>query len=321
MTYWSLLSISAPVLAVMAAGGGVRRAGWLSQEADASLLRLVFNLLYPCLVFDSVLGNAAARSPGNLATAPAAGASSLLLGFGLAFAMSRLVNVGAGPTRRAFRFAAGVHNYGYVAIPVVQQLYPRAIGVLFVYTLGVELTLWTVGIAVLSGPGERALWRRLANPTVGAILLGLALDVAGLDAHVPAAVRRGVHLLGACAVPLGLLLIGATIADELGRRASPGRPAEAPGRPWRAVLLAHALRLGVLPLLVLTAARWLPLSVELKQVLVVQAAMPAAVLPVVLTKHYRGDTRTALWISIGTNALGVLSIPSWLRLGMALVGV
>jgi predicted permease len=69
------------------------------------------------------------------------------------------------------------------------------------------------------------------------------------------------------------------------------------------------------------AARWLPLSTELKQVLVVQAAMPAAVLHIVLTKHHRGDVTTAVWIAIGTNALGVLSIPWWIRVGMALVGV
>lgn len=320
MSYWSLLSIAAPVLAMMATGWAVRRAGWLSRGADAGLLRLVFQLLYPALVLDSVLGNAAARSPRNLATAPAAGAASLLVGFAAAAAAARLARLEPAATRRAFTLAGGVNNYGYVAFPVVQQLFPAAVGVLFVYALGVELVLWTVGVSILTPGRARGIARGVANPVVLAIVLGLALDLTGADARVPAAVRTWIHLLGSCAVPLGLLLIGATIADEVGAEAEGARGGAAT-RPWRAALAGHALRLGGLPLAFLAAARWLPLSPELKQVLVVQAAMPAAVLPIVLTKHHGGDTRTALWIAVGTNLVGVASIPCWIRAGIAFVGL
>ncbi len=84
---------------------------------------------------------------------------------------------------------------------------------------------------------------------------------------------------------------------------------------------ALALRLGLLPVLILLLARYLPLSLELKRVLVVQAAMPAAVVPIIIARLYGGHPRTAVQIVLGTTAIGILTIPLWLRAGLAWVGV
>jgi predicted permease len=333
MSYWSLLSITAPVLAVMAAGWFVRRVGWLSHEADASVLRLVVNLLYPCLVFESTLANAAARAPRNLETAPLAGFASLAIALGVAWLAGGAARVTPGPVRRTFTFATGVHNYGYVAIPLVQQLYPAALGVHFVYSLGVEVAFWTLAMAVLCGAGERSMVRRVANPAIVAIVLGLVMNLTGAGSRVPTALLGGIHVLAVCAVPLALLVIGATLADELGgkvpfapsaapeARSRGATPGSQPDGRRRAVLVGSVVRLCVLPLLSLVVVRALPLTPELKQVLVVQSAMPSAVLPILLTKHYGGHLPTVVWIAIATNALGLLTIPLWIRLGMALVGV
>jgi len=73
--------------------------------------------------------------------------------------------------------------------------------------------------------------------------------------------------------------------------------------------------------LILAAAKWLPLSVELKRVLVVQAAMPAGVMPIIIARHYGGQPLTAVQIVLGTTILALITIPLWLRLGLAWVGV
>ena len=41
MSYWQLLLLILPVFMLMGLGMGLRRIGWLTTEADASLLRLV----------------------------------------------------------------------------------------------------------------------------------------------------------------------------------------------------------------------------------------------------------------------------------------
>ena len=66
----------------------------------------------------------------------------------------------------------------------------------------------------------------------------------------------------------------------------------------------------------LALARWLPGPIELRQVILVQAAMPCAVMPVILSKHYGGDPATALRLILATSAVAVLTMPFWLQLGL-----
>jgi hypothetical protein len=89
----------------------------------------------------------------------------------------------------------------------------------------------------------------------------------------------------------------------------------------RVSIAAMAFRLGVLPLCVIVLAKFLPCSVELKRVLVVQAAMPAAVSPIIIARLYGGHPPTAVQIVLGTTALGILVIPLWLRVGFEWVGI
>jgi hypothetical protein len=67
--FLSLLAAVAPVFLIIGVGFGIRRLEWLSAEADASLLRIVVNLLFPCLILDTILGNEAMRQAGNLVLA------------------------------------------------------------------------------------------------------------------------------------------------------------------------------------------------------------------------------------------------------------
>jgi predicted permease len=55
-------------------------------------------------------------------------------------------------------------------------------------------------------------------------------------------------------------------------------------------------------------------------VLVVQAAMPSGLMPLVLARHYGGQPVVAAQIIVGTTLLGVLAIPLWLYLGLGWVG-
>ena len=52
-----------------------------------------------------------------------------------------------------------------------------------------------------------------------------------------------------------------------------------------------------------------------------QAAMSAAVFPIVMAKHYGGDPATALRVVLGTSLVGLVTIPLWLRVGMKFVGL
>jgi hypothetical protein len=112
---------------------------------------------------------------------------------------------------------------------------------------------------------------------------------------------------------MALILIGAVVADHLHEFHS--------ASGWRVIGSAVLLRIGILPVLFLLLAKFLPASVELKRVIVLEAAMPAAVFPIVMARHYQGDPATAMRVVIGTSVVGLLTIPLWIRVGMRFVGL
>lgn len=313
--FLAVLAAVVPVFIIAGAGFAMRKLAWLNEQADQSLLRVTINLLLPCLILDAALGNAALNRLGNLALAPLVGFGTVALGMFIAQLCGRLLGPADERTRRTFALTVGLYNYGYVPLPLAMLLFgDETVGVLFVHNVGVETALWTLGMMALTGAGATAGgWRKIINAPLVAIVLALVLNFAGLAPHLPSVVRTTVHLLGQCAIPLALLLIGATGSDHLeGFHSAHG---------WRVIGIASLLRLGLLPVGFLLLAKYLPASVELKRVIVLEAAMPSAVFPIVMAKHYGGDPPTAVRIVVGTSVIGLITIPLWIRFGMKFVGL
>jgi len=84
---------------------------------------------------------------------------------------------------------------------------------------------------------------------------------------------------------------------------------------------ACILRLGAFPAAFVFFAWLLPFSVELKQVMIVQAAMPCAVFPIVLTRHFDGSPAVAIKVVLATTLISFLTIPLWVALGLKVVGL
>ncbi len=313
-TYVQLLLLVLPVFALIGIGVVVRRLHWIEGEAETSLIRLVVNVTYPCLIFESVAGNAALRSPGNLIVPPLMGFGITVLGIYAGLYVAKRIGLQIGTGLRTFALAVGIANYGYLPLPIMEAIWgAESRGVLLVHNVGVEAAIWTVGVLVLSGQSLREGWRRLVSPIVITLALAVAFNLGGLTPYLPGVVTTTIHALAVCAIPLGLIMTGVNLANYLNE---PRQLFDV-----KVSVAAMALRLGMLPVVILLLANYLPLSLELKRVLVVQAAMPAAVIPIIIARLYGGHPRTAVQIVLGTTALGVLVIPLWLRAGIAWVGV
>lgn len=313
--FTTVLTAVLPVFCMAGAGFGMRRVGWLTEQADQSLLRMTINVLVPCLILDSVLGNSSLTQLGNVLMAPSVGFATLVIGLIVGYAARRLAGLKDAVQERSFAFAVGVYNYGYISIPLAALLFKEGdtMGVLFVHNVGVETAIWTAGLFVLSGTSLKKSAKNLVSPPLISIVVALVINFLGGREWLPEFVIKTAHLLGQCAIPLGLVLVGATIADQL-----PDFHAQ---KGWRVMGAACLLRLGIVPVLFVLLAKYLPCSVELKRVLVLQAAMPSAVFPIILARHYGGDAGTALRVVIGTTVLSFLTIPLWLRAGMEFAGL
>lgn len=319
MGQWhTMLTAVLAVFLLVGIGAGARRVNWLTEAADHTLFALVVRVLLPALILDNVIGNPALSEARNLWLPPLVGFGTAVLGFVVALAvaraMGRSLGLGTSPQQRTFSLSTGVYNYGYVPLPLAIALFDqRTVGVLFVHNLGVEAALWTVGIVLLSGGLGAGWWKRLLNPPMLTLALAVALNAVGADGAIPPFVTQALAMLGACAIPMGLLLIGATVHDF-------AREAKLT-RGGRVIAGSAVLRLGVLPVAFLGLAWVLPGSIELKRVMVLQAAMPSAVFPIILARHYFGDVSTAVRIALGTSLLSLLTMPLWLSAGLHLLGL
>jgi len=309
----TILNAVVPVFGVMGLGVLIRRLNWLTEEADKSLMRVCVNVLLPCLILDKSLGNPALSQASNLLLAPLIGYLLVALGIWIAWLAQPLHGLREPAERRTFAVTVGMHNYGYVPLPLALLLFDqKTAGVLFLHIIGVEMAMWTLGVMVLSGGAARD-WRKLLNAPLFAIIFAIIINALGWDAHEPQVVSTSIHWLGGCAIPLALILIGAIMADHIGDFHS--------AHGWRVMGVGVLLRVGLLPLAFLLVAKFIPMTTEHQRVLVLEAAMPTAVFPVVLSKLYKGDPATAMRAVLSTAVISLVTIPLWIKFGMKLVGL
>ena len=307
LDHLTILNAILPVYLMMLAGGIARRIGLLPREADAGLMRLSVNLLFPCLILDRLVGNPEVMNAGRVFAAALLGFGLVGLGISLGYSIAPILGLRVGGGRRTFAMSTGIQNYGFVAIPVITALFPgkETVGVMFTFTLGVELAVWTLGVGVLTGLSQ-APWRAALDVPVIAIIAALVLNFCHASSFIPDALHTVLNNLGNCSVPLSVLLIGASISDLWGQEKF----------NWPVAIASPVLRLGIMPLAFLLAAWQLPVSLELKRVLVVQAAMPAAVFGIVLARHYGGHAPTAVQVVLATTIVSLLTSPLVIAFGM-----
>ena len=320
-TYVTILSAALPVFLVLGMGYYSRVRGWLAPSADGSVMKLVINLLYPFLILTFILGNPALKNPSNIAYGVGVGAFVAIASISIAYMIAPLGGMKVGTGRRTFGFSTGLNNYAYMAIPVAGAVFgvdSPMMGVLLVCNVGTEAILWTFGLMVLTGKASGDVWKKLLNPPLVAMLVGLALNFSGVPEMDGVAGRSygvllsALKMMGACAVPLGLFISGATCCDLV-------KSGEWIGR-WQVPCLGLLLRNGILPAFILLLAYSVPFSPEIKQVLVVQAAMPAAMFPIVMSRFYGGSPAVAVQVVLASTAMGLLTIPLWLATGLHLLG-
>lgn len=320
-TYLTILGATIPVFLVLGMGYFARVRNWLSPEADGSIMKLVINALYPFLILTFLLGNKALRNPANIGYGIGVGALSVIFSIGISYIIAPLGGMHVGTGRRTFAFSTGLNNYAYIAIPVAGAVFgvnSSMMGMLLVCNVGIEAMLWTYGLLVLTGKVDRSVLKRLLNPTMIAMIIGIALNFSGvteldgLGGRSYGIFLTALKMMGACAVPLGLFVSGATMYDLV-------RSGEWLGR-WQVPTLGVLLRNGLVPAFFILMAVAVPFPAEIRQVLAVQAAMPAAMFPIVLSRYYGGSPAVAVQVVLASTIIGLITIPFWLATGLRLIG-
>lgn len=288
-----------PVYLLMLAGAVLRRTGVIRQEHDAGIMRVIFLVMQPCFILDKILGSSVLHSGGMVLWAIGLGFALLAASISIGAVIGRLLGMEKGTGMRTFALSSGAQNFGFTAVPVVESLWGAgALAALFVHNIGVETAVWSVGVMMLSSD-RNVPWKRLINGPVIAVAIGLLLVALGLDHQVTGSARKAMSMIGVGAFPVAILITGCSMMDLLREE----RPS------WKVISGAAVVRLALAPAMILCAAKFLPLSADLKKVLIVQAAMPAGLTSILLARLYGGRPAVAVQVVIATTLLSLLTLP------------
>ncbi len=295
----------------MIAGAVLRRTNVLPREADVPVMQLVYRVMMPCFILDKILGSSVLRSGPVVIWSIVLGYGMIVLGIGLGMVIARALGMARGSGMRTFALSAGCQNFGFTAVPVVQMLWGTgALALLFVHNIGTEAAVWSVGIMVLGGDQPFSLRRLINGPIIG-VVAGLILVALNLDGYVTGAPRTAMSMMGAGAFPVAILITGCSMMDLVGSERM----------CWKVMAGGCLVRLGLAPAAMLCAAKYLPLSTELKQVMVVQAAMPAGLSSVLLVRMYGGRPGVAIQVIVATTVVSLLTAPWIIAWGSTWLGL
>jgi hypothetical protein len=311
--FFKVLSAVLPVFLIALLGFQLRRMDWLTKAADDSLLMVSVNVLLPCLAFSNISNNPELLKPENVWLPPVIGFLSIGVGMAVGWLVRKFATGSTDAKGRTFAISIGVFNFGFVPIPLVGSLFGEsAVGVLFVFNVGTLLAMWSLGVMLLHGDLRTGL-RKAINVPVVTVVAALVVNATGLHGYIPVLANDTINTLGLCGIPMSILLIGAMVKDHF---------AECDFRSsFRVCWVSVVLRLGLLPLGMIALAKWLPCSTELRQVLLVAAAMPSAIFPLLIARLYGGSPVVATQVAIVTTLVSLGTIPLWLRAGAAFIGL
>ncbi len=284
----------ASVFLLLLAGYGAKKAGAL-KAADARVVNsIVINLTMPAFIFVSLhkqMLNSA------MIKAPVLGVVMEMVVMGLAYLSARALRLDR-RTTGGLMLAAAFGNTGFLGYPMVAAAFPhdgRAMPTAVMFDeFAMAMVLNSVGVAVATCfAGKRfepkALLEFLKTPLFPATIIALALRTV----YVPQVIMKTLEFLAAGTVPLAMISIGLSLSG--------GSLKKYPA----ALGVSFLLKMIALPLLVWIALPLIGVSGTVKQVTILESAVPPAVVAGVIAGRYGANEE---FVAVAIFAMTMLSV-------------
>ena len=295
-----------PIFAIILLGVFARWKGFISQPFLEPANRLVYYLAIPAMIFRAISGSSLTSElnaivvVGTLVCLPAV--------FAFAWILNRMMG-NSGGRSGTFIQCAFHGNLGYIGLAVIFYYLGDAALVKGSIMAGLIMIIQNfLGVLALQlyadqeKDGSRLkqfVSRILINPVIISALLGIGY--AALKLPMPIILDRSLKILSGLALPMALLLIGASLSFSLVRV-----------QLWNALASSFA-KLMILPALGLFVYRYLGLSPEDYLPGLILLAAPTATLTYVFATEMHGDAELAVaTISVGTILSG-FTYAAWLH--------
>jgi predicted permease len=295
-----LLNTIVPIFLVIGLGLLAGQRGYLPVVFLAPANRLVYHLAIPAMIFRAVATGDLQRQFNLPVLAVTLGA--VAAGYLVAGRIAGLMPLNAAG-RATFTQGAFHGNLGYIGLAVVFfYLGNEALGrasILAGFVMILQNLLAVVALSAGRQGGARDRWRRvMGNPVIIAAMLGIAFSAAGLQ--LPAMADRSLAIVAQMALPLALLVIGATLSPRQIRTAL----VPALGASGIKLIVMPGLALCGWHLAAMAPGDYLPGLILL--------ASPTATVAYVMGREMGGDPELAGAVISLSTLLSVFTFLGWL---------
>lgn len=214
-----------------------------------------------------------------------------------------------GKARDIFQYAIVFSNVGYMGYPVIKALMGD-IGVFYaaLYNLPFNILTWTLGVYFLTRNDIKTAKEKLnnkrnmdikkfINPGTVAIIIGFTLFLFSIE--LPYAIHRTLELVGSLTIPLAMIFIGSILADV--------KTSEIFSE--KKIFILCAIRLVILPVLVMFILRAIGFSDHLVAIPVIITAMPIAANAAIMASKFNNDYHLASKVVFLSAFFSVFTIP------------
>jgi len=311
-----LESFSNTILAVIqiillaGVGYGLVKINKLDGSGLTTLSRLVVEVTLPVLIFSRLIKDFSFSVYPNWWIFPLL--SILITAAGLAIGVLTGRGIKGEELKKQFLSLTAFQNSGYLPLALVAALLPKdkadtMFTYLFLFLLGFNLIIWSLGVHILSSRKESKFeLGSLFSPPVIATLFSLVLVFFGLSKAVPEFILKPLKMAGDCTVPLAMIIVGGNLAEIHLRQVNKRR-----------ILLLLLSRMIVFPALGFWLITLWKLPELIGLLIVMQLAVPPATSLSVIMRHYKKED---LLISQGIffgHMLSIITIPLFLSLYFA----
>lgn len=290
----------APVFVLIAIGYGLRKSDFLPDATWRPIEKLAINLLYPGFLIPAIW-HADLSGPSAGAAGGAAVVSVILVG-ALALAAKPFLTLD-GPAYTSV-FQGVIRWNSFVFLPVVQSLFDdRGLAVAAVMIACIIPVTNIACVAVLArwgadqrGVSPLALLSAMArNPILMACLIGLTLNFTGAPSFP--VLDRTLELIGAAALPLGLIVAGAglSFAEVVRRRTT--------------VFWVSVVKLVAMPFLMWGVCRAMGGDQLAQSLALLCGATPGAAASYMLARQMGGDAQLMAGVIALTTVGGAVTMP------------
>jgi predicted permease len=282
--YQALVQTVIPIFSIIVVGYVI---GKLKKVDVQPFIDLIVYIAGPCLIFSSI-----SRSTINLTDfttlAGAALAIILIMAF-TAFLVFKLTH----SDKTGLYLPLVFGNTSYLGYPVALFAFGMAgLSRAVVFDMMNSLVIFSLGIYIVNHRNE--FLEAFKIPLLYAVIVGLTVNL--LHIPVPDVLFTPLEMIGMITIPLALLVLGYKLTEIKISAA-------------KIAILASLFRICGGFVVALTIIQLLSVDGLVKDIILLQAAMPSAVMSMILAAKYNRDASLVASVVLITTALSMISIP------------